>query len=348
VKLRAILVAAPLMALAAACHKSEADDAAGEHAVSVGTAVATARDVPQAITAIGTVTPRPGRFADLSAPAATRVAQVFVAPGQRVAQGTALVEFERAPFEAASRGADLAVAAAQANFDRAQRLSQVGVLPRKDVDQAASDLAQAQTAAVTAHRSLELATLRAPIAGVVTRMTAALGQPVDASQELVEVVDPDALDVVFALSPDVAALVHPGATISTSAGADARGASLGDGTVTSVGAAVDSVSRAVPIRAQISRPARALRVGETVSGRIVVGIRRHAVTIPPEALIPEGDSFRVFVVDSAGLARQRMVQVGVRADSLVEILAGVAAGETVVTRGAYGLEDSVKVARPKP
>ena len=339
---------AAALVLVLACHKGESDDAAADKAVNVGTAAAVARDLPQAITAIGLVTPRPGRFADLSAPSATRVAKVDAAPGQRVRPGDTLIVFERAPFEAASRSADVAVAAAQAAYDRAQRLATAGVLPRKDVDQAASDLAQAQSAAVTAHRSLELATLRAPIAGVITRMNAALGQPVDASQALLEIVDPDALDITFSLSPDVAALLHPGDAFTATAGTDAHGESLGSGTVSGIGAAVDSVSRAVAVRAQIARPARTLRVGETVSGRITVGVRHNAVTIPAEALVPEGDSFRVFVVDSSGLARQRAVRIGVRADSLVEILSGVKAGETVVTHGAYGLEDSVKVARPRP
>ena len=50
----------------------------------------------------------------------------------------------------------------------------------------------------------------------------------------------------------------------------------------------------------------------------------------------------------SGRARSRTVTVGARADSLVEITDGLAAGDTVVTYGAYGLEDSVKVVRSTP
>src|SRR2546422_5119520 len=42
---------------------------------------------PQIVRAIGTVVARPGRFAELAAPAPTRVAAIFVAPGERVAEG---------------------------------------------------------------------------------------------------------------------------------------------------------------------------------------------------------------------------------------------------------------------
>jgi membrane fusion protein (multidrug efflux system) len=106
---------------------------------------------------------------------------------------------------------------------------------------------------------------------------------------------------------------------------------------------VDSVSRAVAVRARLTRPPRALRIGESVLGHIVTGTNPHAVTVPIEALVPEGDGFRVYVVDSAGIAHARAVTVGGRSESLVEILTGVAPGETVVTTGAYGVEDGVKI-----
>lgn len=322
--------------------------AAASHTVGVRTAVAVARAIPQSVSAIGTVTPRPGRFAELSAPAATRVARIDIAPGQRVARGTVLVEFERAPFEAAARSAEAALVVAQAAHDRAVRLAEAGVVPRRDVDQSAAELAQAQSSAVTTRRALELATLRAPLAGVVTRMTAVLGQPVDASQVLVEVVDPDALDIVFALSADAAARVKVGAEVTMTAGEYAHGSPLGRGVVAGVAAALDSVSRAVQVRARLANPARALRIGETVVGLITTGVHERAVAIPAESVVPDGDGFKVFVVDQHGLARARAVTIGARADSLVEITSGLAAGETVVTYGAYGMEDSVKVVLERP
>ena len=41
------------------------------------------------------------------------------------------------------------------------------------------------------------------------------------------------------------------------------------------------------------------------------------------------------------------VTVGRRTETTAEIIGGLAAGERVVTEGAYGLEDSVKVAQAK-
>jgi len=322
-----------------------ADTASSERVGGVGTAVAALQPFEQVVTAIGIVTPRPAYFADLSAPGPTRVAHIFVAPGQRVAEGDSLVAFERAPFDAAARSAETALANSERAYARAVRLVQAGILPQKDSDQAAADLAQAEVAAITARRAQQLATLRAPLAGVVTRMTAVLGASVDVSQPLVEVVDVAALDAVFDVSPTQAAQIHRGDSVRVTAGAAEGGEVVGQGSVSAVGAAVDSTSRAVAVRARISRPARPLRIGESVFGRMVTAVHARAVTVPLSALVPSGDRFQVFVVDSGGIAHTRAVTVGARNASLAEILEGLTAGETIVTAGAYGIEDGTKIVR---
>jgi RND family efflux transporter MFP subunit len=335
--------------IAAACSRhAEGGDAAPPAVVDADTAVARTQAFPQIVQAIGVVAPHPGRFAALSAPAPTRVARIFVAAGQRVRAGDPLVELERAPFDAAARSADAALTSAQRAYDRAVRLVQAGILAQKDSEQAAADLAQAQVAAVTAQRAQQLATLRAPLGGVVTRMSAVLGASVDPSVPLVEVADLSALDLVFNVSSAEAATVREGDSVSvTASSGGAGGQALGSGSVTAVGAAVDSVSRAVAVRARIARPDRALRIGETVYGRIVTAVHPRAVVVPVNALVPDGEGYRVFVVDSAGIAHARPVTVGARTEALAEIVSGLTAGETVVTRGAYGVEDGARIGRDR-
>jgi len=340
-----------LLALAAACRaRAAADDAESalaQTAVAAETAIATEQPFARIVQAIGTVTPRPGRFAELAAPGPTRVARILVIPDQRVAEGDTLIEFERAPFDAAAQSAATALETARHNYVRAARLVQAGILPQKDSDQAASELAQAQVAAVTARRAQQLATLRAPLAGVVTRMTAVLGASVDASQALVQIADPGALDVVFNVSPADAAEIHNGDSVVVTAGESAAGHPLGSGAVTGVAAAVDSLTRAVAVRARLHHPVRPLRIGEAVFGRIVTAVAPRAVTVPVAALVPAagGEGFQVFVVDSGQVAHVRPVTVGGRSETVAEIASGLRAGEAVVTSGAYGIADGARIVR---
>src|SRR5256885_5835424 len=138
-------------------------------------------------------------------------------------------------------------------------------------------------------------------------MPAVLGASVDPSQPLVEVADPAALDIVFNVTPPEAGAMHGGDSVTVKAGEGAGGESLGAGMVTTVGAAVDSVSRAVPVRARIARPARPLRIGESVFGRIVTAVHARAVTLPIEALVPAGGGCPVFVFASGSVDQTQPV-----------------------------------------
>jgi RND family efflux transporter MFP subunit len=343
--LRAPLLIAAL--LLAACTKHEAD-AAGEEektpaVVGARTALAVQQPFSETIGAIGTVVARPGHVASLSAPGPTRVARVLVAVGAHVSRGQPLVQLDQTLFHATTQSAEARLAAAQRAYERAQRLSAEGIIPRKDVEQAEADLAAARADAATARRSSELAVLRSPIDGVVTRMSAVLGASVDANQPLVDVADPSALDIVFGVTPSEAARIRAGAPVTLEAGQHAGGERLGVGNVLDIAGTVDTTTRSVAVRARTPATRRPMRIGETVYGEIAIGVRANAIVVPADALVPEGEGFKVFVVDANGIAHARPVTVGARADSLAEITEGLKAGERVVTYGAYGVEDSAKV-----
>ncbi|HEY8309770.1 MAG TPA: efflux RND transporter periplasmic adaptor subunit, partial [Gemmatimonadaceae bacterium] len=210
---RPMLALTGLLALVACGKKGAGDEATGIPVVTVETAqVTTASFVPLA-RAVGTVVASPTGYAELSAPAPSRVARVLVTAGQSVRAGDALVELDAAALRATATGADAALAAAQSAYDRASRLAQQGILPRKAVDQATSDLAQAKAAAVGAQRTYALSTLRSPISGVVTKMNAVTGASADPAQVLVAVADPSELQVLLQLSPVDAGAVHRGAAV---------------------------------------------------------------------------------------------------------------------------------------
>jgi RND family efflux transporter MFP subunit len=347
---RVTLGLCPVLLLLTGCKKTEeaTDEGEAKAVVTAKTTVASVEPFTHTISAIGSVVARPDRYAALSAPAPTRIARVHVAAGQRVAAGAPLVEFDRVTFNAEASGAQSKLTAAQRAYDRAARLAEEGIVARKEVEQAAAELGAARAAAVTTRRAQQLSVLRSPINGVVTRMSAVLGAPADAGQVLVEVADPSAFDVVLMLGPTEAGAVRPGASVTISAGEKVGGEPLGTGNVASIGAAVDTTSRSVAIRVAVRTPRRALRLGESVYGEIAVETKSNAVVIPVEALVPEGTGYKVFVVDKAGTAHEREVKVGGRTPTTVEIIEGLSGGETVVTQGAFGVEDSAKVTAPVP
>jgi RND family efflux transporter MFP subunit len=333
-----------------ACSKGakDAGEAATHPSVGAKTIVIVAQGFTETLGAIGTVVVRAGHVATLMAPAAGRVAQTFVTTGQTVRQGETLVEMDRAPFDAALASAEAALNAAERANERQQRLAQEGIVPRKDAEQAAADLAKARADVNAARRVVQLATLKSPISGVVTHMSATLGASVDPAQPLVEVSDPTALDILMSVTPTEAARVRPGVKVGLSAGQSLNGEPLGIGSVVDVSGTVDSTSRSVAVRVRAPTTRRPLRIGETVYGEIAVETKGSAVVVPLEALVPNGDDYKVFVVDPNGVAHERDVKIGGKTATSAEVVDGLKVGEKIVTYGAYGMQDSAKVVPLKP
>ena len=346
-RVRVVVIASMLVAFACTAHEEE--EAELHPSVAVGSIVVEPRAFTETIDAIGTVEVRAGHFAALSAPAPTRVTAVSTAVGARVRRGATLITLERAVFEAAASSAEAALTSAQQAFDRAERLVQAGIAPRRDLDQAAAELAVAKSNLVSARRAVDLAALKSPINGVVTRLNAPLGAAVDESQVLVEIADPQAIDAVIQVTPADAARLRVGATVSL--GAQGEGdevAAVANGRVVDISGVVDSATRSVAVRVRPTGAAHVMRIGESVPALITVAVHQRAIVVPVEALVPEGDSFRVFVVDSESVAHVREVTVGARHAKEAMIIEGLKPGERVVTSGAYGIDEGTKVLPPRP
>ena len=338
------LLLAALTLSAGACAKKAGDSAEKTQAVvSAQVATVATQHFTETVDAVGTVAPRAGHIASLAAPSPTRVSKVYVSFGAHVKAGEPLVEFEQPAFDAAAKGADASLAAAEKAQERTQRLADAGVVPRKDAEVAAADLGVARLNAVNAKRARELSTLRSPIDGVVTRLNAVLGASADPSQVMVEVSDPSTLDAMLVLSPSDAARVKVGDQVALHAGAAASGDAIARGRVADISAAVDTSSRGVPARVELVAGTAALRIGQTVFGRIAIAEHDRAVVVPLESLVPTGEGFKVFVVDEKGIAQSRPVKIGGRTDHAAWITDGLKAGEHIVTQGAYGVDDSTKV-----
>ena len=338
-----MLISALALAGVIGCHGGDEDAKEPAPVVNAATVVVTPRAFTETFDAIGTVAARAGHVATLSAPAPGRVGEVLVTAGQTIQAGQTLVALDQAPFEAALRAAQTALDAAERANERQQRLANEGIVPRKDAEAAAADAAAKRADLEAAQRALALSTLRSPIGGVITRMNATLGASVDPAQPLVEIADPTALDVLLNATPTDAGRTRPGAKVTLTAGSSATGEPLGVGAVVDVAATIDSAARGVAIRVQAPTTRRPLKIGETVFGVVAVGTRPNAIVIPNDALVPDGEKFKVFVVDANGIAHEREVKVGGRNASGVVIDEGLTAGERVVTQGAYAVSDSARV-----
>ncbi|MFL5537933.1 MAG: efflux RND transporter periplasmic adaptor subunit [Longimicrobiaceae bacterium] len=321
------------------------DEAEATPEVVAQTAVAQVQAFPVTVTALGVVDAAPGHVAELAAPSQARVIRIYVSTGQAVAAGQPLVALDQTVFAAEARRADVARVTAQQAYERARRLADAGILPRKDAEAAAAALADANAATIAARSTLGQATLRSPISGIVAAVNARLNAQADPATALVQVVDPAGLEIHLSVPPDQAGRIQPRQPVHLSVGRAAGGAALGEGVVTGIGAVIDTANGSVDVRAALTRPAGRLFVGQDVFATIDVAEQANVVTVPAAALVPGEGGQQVFVVDAKGIAHATPVTAGERREEVVAITKGLSGGETVVTQGAYGVQDGARIRR---
>jgi cobalt-zinc-cadmium efflux system membrane fusion protein len=108
------------------------------------------------------------------------------------------------------------------------------------------------------------------------------------------------------------------------------------GAVVAVGVAADPIRRTVPVVFSVPNPGDVVP-GGLVQVRVYGPAGAPVVSIPVGAVVDDRGMDVVFVQLGGETFARRRVQLGVRDGDKVEVRAGVAAGERVVSRGAFEL-----------
>jgi RND family efflux transporter MFP subunit len=327
------------LGLLSACHKGE-QEAEVTPRVPVGVTVAVLDSVTDVVTVVGRLTATPGGSALLTAPAPAVVRSVPAQLGARVRPGTPLVELDAPDLLASARTAIAQAELAERDAARQKELFAQGITSQKQADERAAAAVSARAAASGAQALLARMHVRSPIAGAVQQVAVHPGERVDAGATLIEVINSTTLDLLAQVPAAGLARLRVGQPALVLL----EGASSGaPGKVAALAPAVDSLTNSGQAVIRVPNPGGALRAGSGATARITVGAARRALVIPDSALVVLGDSLNVFVVGADSVAKARVVSVGIRRAGRAEILRGLQPGERIVSSGAFGLTDGIRV-----
>jgi cobalt-zinc-cadmium efflux system membrane fusion protein len=115
-----------------------------------------------------------------------------------------------------------------------------------------------------------------------------------------------------------------------------------EGRITTIGPSVDPSTHRVLVRSEIADPQHELRPGMFATFVIRVGDPIHAVAVPADGIVREGDgTMVVWVTNDRRRFSKRAVTTGMRHDGFVQILDGLKAGELVATEGALFISNTL-------
>ena len=204
----------------------------------------------------------------------------------------------------------------------------------------AAGLVQAEAARSIAASRLDETRIRAPASGQILLREVEPGDVLPAGRALVTMVIDGAVQLVAQVDEKNLAYLKPG--LQAKATADAFPGELFAAEVATVSPSVDPARGTVEVRFRVAAPPAFLRADMTVSVNVDVGRRERALVVPTEAVRdPTGEPWVLAV--SGGRAVRRAVKLGLRGDTLVEVVDGLAEGEAVVAPIAGWVEPGSRV-----
>ena len=328
-------------------------------ALDFASEVAELSSLRNSLTVHGKVEPRGGGRVTVAATLGGRLALSTKLPvvGTRVAREQVVAAIipptstpsDLAALEMASEEAKVNLQFTRQTKQRLERLLEAGAIPARRVAQARADeavaaahlkgaqarLEQYEETRSAKHHDREAAPfqIRSPLAGIVSAVYVTDGAHVEHAERLLEVVAVDRVYVAAEVPESQAAKVRRPAGAEIIVPGLER--PIRAGRLVSVGSIVDPESRTIKVIHELDNRGRKLAIGQAVSVRLFGQSSQESPVIPAAALVDDDGRPVIYVQRGGESFERRPVTLGNRQGNRVQIIAGLRAGERVVTRGAY-------------
>lgn len=252
------------------------------------------------------------------------ITQLPVVLGSRVKRGDLLVKISAEEISARLLQAQAQLDQAKRNLAREQKLLKKNATTPETVKSMQDMFAVARASVQEAKAMLGYTAITAPYDGVITKKLANSGDLATPGTPLLQLENDTRLQAVTAIPESLINQLKEGDSLSVQVPSARATIS---GTVAEIAPSVDPLSRTAPIKIDIGYDA-ALKTGQFA--RVVLPVNpATTLFIPGSAVIPFGQMDKVFVLEK-GKAQLRLVRIGSRMKTQVEILAGLSAGDQVI------------------
>lgn len=352
----------------ASCGNQQQQQAPGQQAIPVTTAVVTEEIVTDVESYPGNVVPL--NETDLRAEVNGYITGVFVADGATVTKGQKLYEIDRTRYVAAEEQAKANLAIAEANLARIKRdveryrkLAEQDAIAKQTLDYAETDfnnaeaqVASARAALTTATTNLNRSVIIAPFDGTIGISQVRMGALVSAGSTLI--------NSVSSISPIAVDFPINERHIQRFMTLQRSGSIVGDsvltldlpggtsyphpGRINAIDRAVDGATGTIIVRASFPNPEGMLRAGMNTNVRVRNQSESKQLLIPYQAVTEQLGQSSVYVVTDSSTVEERIVNLGIKVADKIVVSKGVALGETVVTNGTINLRPGTPVTVQQP
>ena len=290
----------------------------------------------------------------VGAEVAGRVTRVTGFTGKKVAKGELIAEIDAADFAIQQRADQAEIGRLQSLLEQQERvvernkkLQGQGFISQNVVDDAVAQrnaLRQQLTAARArldaTGRSLTKSRVVAPVDGEIETQIVAVGDYVKLGDPLFKMVGVQELRVHLLLPEAAATRIKAGLRVLLSP--PAAPDRVLQARIDEIKPTLGVNNRAIDAIVKIRGEGTLFRGGGTVNARIVTDEVQGALMVPEQSVVLRPAGKVVYALEN-GIARQRVVETGMRYEGFQQVTKGVNAGETIAADGAGFLTDGAAV-----
>ncbi len=292
------------------------------------------------VEAIGTL--RANETITLASTVTETVTSVNFTDGQRVLKGDILVEMTSGEEKALLDQQKALVNEAYKQLERTRDLAKSGAASSSVLDERQREYTSTRAGLAALQSRLEDYIIVAPFDGIVGLRNISPGALLQPGTMITTLDDDSVMKLDFSVPSVFLPTLKPGVKIVARAtGFDEEFT----GEVSAINSQIDAATRSVVVRAIIPNPEGKLKPGLLMTVELMKN-PREAVTIPENAIIPEGRKHFVMVVgasDAGNIVEKREITIGARRPGDVEVVDKLQAGEKVVVQGTMSAQDGKPV-----
>ncbi len=259
--------------------------------------------------------------------------------GGAVAKGQVLVKIDDREIQAQLKKLRLSEKEAKDDVYRKKKLMELNAVSQEEYDKALNQLGIIQTDIDLSLSTLEHTEITAPFNGVIGLRFISPGGIITPSTLVARLQQTDPVKIDFSIPEKYRLKIKKGSTILFELdGVD----TLFQALVYAIESKVDPSTRNIPIRAICSNPGNLLVPGAFAKVQVLLEKIPDALVVPSQAVIPQIDGEKVFLVKN-GKVKSQMIVSGIRTDREVQAEKGLDQNDTVITTGLLQVKDGMEV-----
>ncbi len=276
---------------------------------------------------------------DISPEISGRLTSVHFTEGAKVNEGDCLATINDSELLALIEKNHHVLKLAEEREARQKALLVREAISQEVYDKSLTELNTVQAEASLLKAQLMKTRIKAPFSGTVGLRQVSEGAYVTPGQRIATLTRTQPVKIEFSIPERFAQSVRKGSRIQFTVEGNSKTL---EATVYAVEPRIDPLTRALTVRALYPNKNNEMNPGSFARVSFSLNHMDNARTVPAQAIVPELGGNKVFLYRS-GKVQSVQVSVGIRTSDAVQIIEGIAEGDTVITTGILQIRDGMPV-----